>query len=128
MNIMIINKNKSFSLKTFFIQVFRLFKYALIYLYSLYIYYCYDYNQLISKWAYFKSHDIFMKKVFKLKDLFLLIILMFIYRRTYIQKGYIEIMKNGQITAWYLCNEFIDFLTSISLIINELNSQYMRGV
>ena len=43
-------------------------------------------------------------------------------------KGYIEIMKNGQITAWYLCNEFIDFFTSISLIINELNSQYMRGV
>ena len=43
-------------------------------------------------------------------------------------KGYIKIMKNDQITAWYLCNEYWDFFISIFVIINELNSQYMIGV
>ena len=43
-------------------------------------------------------------------------------------KGYIKIVKNGQITAWYLGNEFWDFFTSIFMIINELNSQYMIGL
>ena len=36
-------------------------------------------------------------------------------------KGYIQILKIGQITAWYLCNEFLDFFTSVFVIINELN-------
>ena len=43
-------------------------------------------------------------------------------------KGFIKIMKNIQITAWYLYNEFWDFFTSIFGLFNELNSQYMISI
>ena len=133
MNIKIINKNKSFILKTtFFIQVLRLLKYA-------------------QWWKNTKRSPEVKNQKHRTETQFFAYLLMSIFQKSwhfyeksfqaerfifinYLKvhilkdlnpKGYIKIMKKSQITARYLCNEVWDFFTSIFVIINELNSQCM---